>query len=149
MTIDRIAELTQRRDKLINRRGYLQDAADALSADARECSIEIETVNREIAAATPIDNTVAWIPSTTRVGSHLTVVINGEGFCTCEDARYRNPEGGCKHFNEAIARKYHDSRAVFKGGFDGPVTTDPAVSKLLETFVEDVAAHRVFHTTVN
>jgi hypothetical protein len=149
MGTDRIAELTDRRDRLITRRDNIRLAADSLARDADAFDAEVGVLSRELASLTPIENTVAWIPSTTRVGSHLTVVINGEGFCTCEDARYRNPEGGCKHFNEAIARKYHDSRAVFKGGFDGPVTTDPAVSKLLETFVEDVAAHRVFHTTVN
>jgi hypothetical protein len=126
-----IEQLTRKRDSLNDRRSFVYAAADALSREGRELGVEIEALNKQIAAAEPIEDTVAWIPSTSRVGSHLTVVIGGDGFCTCEDARYRNPEGGCKHFTEAVERGFHDSRAVFKGGFDGPVTTEPAAAALI------------------
>lgn len=138
--METLADLVARRDKLVTRRSFVYAAADALSVEGRELGVEIERLNKAIAAAEPIENSVAWIPSHSRLGSHLTVVIDGEGFCTCEDARYRNPAGGCKHFVEAVERGFHDNRAVFKGGFDGPVTTEPANGAILTQLIDGLSS---------
>lgn len=134
--METLADLVARRDKLVARRSFVYAAADALSVEGRELGVEIERLNKAIAAAEPIENSIAWIASHSRAGAHLTVVIDGQGFCTCEDARYRNPAGGCKHFVEAVERGFHDKRATFMGGFDGPVTHDGgARSALVDALV--------------
>lgn len=111
------AEIGQLRDidvALRDRIAVLAEERQRIEEDIRDLHIELDAANK-------IPDSVAWVPSFTRNGNHLTVVVNGEGFCTCEDARYRNPTGGCKHFNAATAAGYHDNRATFRGGFDGPV----------------------------
>lgn len=99
----------------------LYKVVDALNSRAFALNGDRIKILQKIEALSPIEDSVAWVPSFSRTGSHLTTVINGEGFCTCEDAKYRAPKGGCKHFNAAIAAGYHDTRATFRGGFDGPV----------------------------
>lgn len=147
MGTDRIAELTGRREKLVTQKSVLQELRFSLARDEAAVIEEIAVLDREIDAARPIENSVAWIPSHSRAGSHLTVVAEGEGFCTCEDARYRNPEGGCKHYAEAVERGYHDPRAVFRGGFDGPVTTDNAATALLKNTLMDLSSIGVRSTS--
>ena len=99
----------------------LRDTIDNLKSTLSALQVERDHLQNQIQNFTPIKDSVAWIASFSRDGSHLTVVIDGNGFCTCEDARWRPESGGCKHFNEALTRGLHDHRATWRGGFDGPV----------------------------